>query len=299
MILGWITLGLVGTLLAYWVWRQSQLSSGPTEFAFPTKNVTVDGLDVCYYELGQGRPLLLIHGLGASGYCFRHLAALLSAEFRVITIDLPGFGRSQKNVGVSYEISEQARRLTLFLDQLGVQQVALVGSSMGGLIALELAHTYPQRVSFVVTISPALRLPVWIPSLGMVVGRKFARRALNVRMMTFLLRRIVTDHSLIDEQMVHNYLQPLNEPGAMDIVFLSLRAIKSRLKSLKRMPLQVPSLVLWGRFDHVLSCPHQQHIRRVLPNAVFDIHEAGGHHLQEDHPVWVAERIQQFAEQRS
>jgi pimeloyl-ACP methyl ester carboxylesterase len=90
-------------------------------------------------EHGQGEPVLMIHGLGASIYTWRHLIPDLSRSFRIIAVDLKGAGKSDKPLDEAYGILDQAALLKVFVDRKGLSNLTIVGHSFGGGVALALA----------------------------------------------------------------------------------------------------------------------------------------------------------------
>src|ERR1019366_7812914 len=116
--------------------------------------VQVDGDAVNVIEVGEGPPVVFVHGLSGSWPNWLEQLPVLAAEHRVRAIDLPGFGSSPMPAG-EISISGYARLLDRLLGQLGIDAAALVGNSMGGFIAAELAIAFPQRVERLVLISAA------------------------------------------------------------------------------------------------------------------------------------------------
>ena len=111
----------------------------------------VDGLDLCVFERGAGKPLLLIHGQFGDHLDWEPVLEPLSQHYRVIAPDLPGFGDSEKP-DAAYDAAFFNRVLDQLLTTLGVEKVAVVGNSFGGQIAGLFALAYPQRVSEVVFV---------------------------------------------------------------------------------------------------------------------------------------------------
>lgn len=106
---------------------------------------------------GKGTPIVLIHGYLASSHYYHSLAKRLEATHQVIRIDLLGHGRSPKPRTIPYTYGNQIQALHYTLDQLGVMApFALVGHSMGSLIALRYAALYPERVSHLVLFNPPM-----------------------------------------------------------------------------------------------------------------------------------------------
>ena len=116
--------------------------------------VTVAGRPVNTIELGDGPALVFVHGLSGSWPNWLEQMAVFASTNRVIAMDLPGFGHSPGEAG-EVSMHGYAELLDRLLAQLGVEQATLVGNSMGGLIATELAASFPARVERLVLVSPA------------------------------------------------------------------------------------------------------------------------------------------------
>jgi len=98
-----------------------------------------------YRQDGMGEPLLLIHSLGLSSDAWRHVMGPLAQKFSVYAVDLMGHGDSDKP-DKRYEIHDYAAGIVEFMDKLGISQAKIIGNSIGGSIALEIAAAYPKRV---------------------------------------------------------------------------------------------------------------------------------------------------------
>jgi pimeloyl-ACP methyl ester carboxylesterase len=115
--------------------------------ALVLKQVEVDGLTVAYRELGEGPTVLLLHGWPTSSYLWREVVPPIAAANRVVAIDLPGFGASEKPLDADYGFDFHAGALDGFLDALGIEQVALGVHDLGGPIGLDWARRNSQRVT--------------------------------------------------------------------------------------------------------------------------------------------------------
>lgn len=133
---------------------------GPKEFnqidyGFPIHYVDVRNLRVGYVDQGSGdQVLLLIHGLGSNIKGWGRNIPELAKHYRVIAVDLPGYGLSSKDY-YPYSLSFYAQVLTEMLTNLGIDKAVFVGHSMGGQISILAALEFPDRVSKLVLISPA------------------------------------------------------------------------------------------------------------------------------------------------
>ena len=148
-----------------------------------------DGTRLRVVESGDvhAPPVLLVHGFGASSYQWRFtLPALAAAGFHAIAPDLPGHGFSQLALPIGeYTREAYARRIWQLLDALGVTRAPVVGHSMGGAIAAEMAWQHPERIARLALLSPAgfglvperMRLLKYIPDLLAPLARPLASRA--------------------------------------------------------------------------------------------------------------------------
>lgn len=101
------------------------------------------GLDWYYEASGSGEAIVMIHGLGGSGHFWQAQKDFLQSDFQVVTLDLPGHGKS---AWMPLSLIELANEIRQILSGLGIHQFSLIASSMGGLVALELYRTIPQDI---------------------------------------------------------------------------------------------------------------------------------------------------------
>lgn len=128
----------------------------PADLAAPgvVQTVDVDGVEVAYVDVGQGPPLVLVHGLGSWMDFWAHNVDALSEHHRVLVVDLPGYGRSGRP-DAPYTPPWYADVLVGLLDALELDEAVFVGHSMGGQISLTAALEHPERVSALVLAAPA------------------------------------------------------------------------------------------------------------------------------------------------
>ena len=118
-------------------------------------HVEVDGHRLVYVHGGRGEPLLLLHGFAASKDHWSLVGRLLTPHFRVIALDLPGFGDSTRRPDAHYGVEEQLARIAAFADTLGLARFHLGGNSMGGYLAMLFAARHPERVMSLWLLAPA------------------------------------------------------------------------------------------------------------------------------------------------
>lgn len=157
--------GIVGRPPVYvadeWPYGQLALPSWKdTNWAAQERAVSLRGhTSINYVDLGSCEddiPLLLLHGIGASYRTWLSMLPALSRSRRVIALDLPGFGRSDRPAGGPLNAASMAEYLDEFCGRLGLGQVDVVGHSMGGFAALQLARSFPKRLHRLGLISASL-----------------------------------------------------------------------------------------------------------------------------------------------
>ena len=120
-----------------------------------SRYVTVNGIKAHYQVAGDGRPLLLLHGLGASVATWRDNIGPLSQAFRVYALDLPGHGDSDKP-DIDYNADNRVLQfIARTVESIGMDRPAIIGSSIGGALALMMALRHPDMVSRLVLVDSA------------------------------------------------------------------------------------------------------------------------------------------------
>jgi 2-hydroxy-6-oxonona-2,4-dienedioate hydrolase len=120
---------------------------------FPQRDIVVGGLRLRYVDVGDGPPLLLAHGHTSRIEEYDRLIRLLKGRFRVIVLDFPGSGYSDKPVR-RYSVAFYVETLVAFLDALGVGKCLLAGGSLGGNVVLRASHAHPARFTRVAAWAP-------------------------------------------------------------------------------------------------------------------------------------------------
>ncbi|MGD1065282.1 MAG: alpha/beta fold hydrolase [Vulcanimicrobiaceae bacterium] len=264
------------------------------------------GLALAAFEAGtsDGPPVLLLHGLGLwSELAWGRLVPLLPPGRRWIALDLPGFGASAKPAA-RYDAAFFRHVLTDVVAQLG-GRLALVGHSLGGLLAADLAGVHPERVSQLALVAPAgfahPRRHLALALVARVVEPLFLlppRRAL----VAATLRGSVADPASLDPAAVaHAYR--LASDRALRRAFARVYAAglpaltsagrhRAQLASFARYA--GPVLCVWGRADRYLPITALETVRRVYPQAVVTILERSGHLPMVEEPAAFARALEAF-----
>jgi len=253
----------------------------------------VDGTRLRMIDTGRGAPVVFIHGFGASIYSWRKtMAPVVSAGYRVIAFDNRGFGFSDKPAPreggeARYTNAAYARLVVALLDSLDLPSAVLVGHSMGGAIAAEVALRYPTRVRGLVLIDAAGFGVRWPPVLkvGRLPGAGGVATALRGRWITEqMLRSTYADPRKVTEEDVDQYYAPVPEPGYGRALRGVLRQFRFDTLVGRLGAVAAPTLVVWGAADRWIPVRDGSRLATELPRGVFVIVPRTGHAAAEESP---------------
>jgi pimeloyl-ACP methyl ester carboxylesterase len=263
-----------------------------------SRYLNVNGITLHYVQAGEpsGGDIVLLHGIGASIFIWRFLFPILQARHRVTAFDLAGFGKSSKDPRVDYGLDAQAELINEALTKIGVKKAMLVGSSMGGAIALWMAKRWPERFDHVVGVGPATGSSL-LPGIAQYFAATapLFRHSVNERTMKLILGYVVSNKALITESVIKRYLEPFRDRGESLRSFVAATAILAD----RRLPrglagLKARTLIIWGTNDYLVSRKSMAKLVSTIPSAIFVDHPTGGHHIMEDEPVWLARKLELF-----
>jgi pimeloyl-ACP methyl ester carboxylesterase len=257
--------------------------------------------DEWYFETqGRGPTLLLLHGLGASSFSWRHNLAPLARHFRVLAPDLPGHGRSPAPLNGDYRLKGLARGVMDFLDRRGVKHAAVAGNSLGGSLALLLARDYPERVKALILLAPGVALkrlpwifyPLRLPGLGLV-----AAALLGPWIIPLALRLGYHRRELITREVVAGYAAPYRQwPRRLALRRLCRQLQLPPLSEVEDMLKKIsqPTTIVWGQEDRILPAAQAAWLHTRLPQADMRLLPEIGHAPQEEAPATVNKIIIAF-----
>jgi len=249
-----------------------------------SKTVDAKGITTSYLEAGAGEPVLMLHGSGpgVSGTANWKLnIGPLSAKFRVLAPDIVGFGATERPEDIIYSLRSWTDHVWSFLDTLGIKKTAIVGNSLGGRIALQMATDHPDRISRMVLMgSPGVGMT---PTEGLAALRAYepshdAMRhllknyfAVNPDLITEELVTIRYEASIADgawEAYRSMFFDPKHKGSELAITAEEVRAIKT------------PTLLVHGREDKVVPLAVSITMLDLLPNADLHVFSRCGHWTQ-------------------
>lgn len=257
----------------------------------------VDGVRIHYQEQfisKNSEVIILLHGFCSSTYTWKDcFTPLVEAGYRVIALDLKGFGFSEKPLDKRYDIKDQVNIVVRFMDSLGIKQAIFVGNSYGGAISMACALRHPERVKKLILLAPAhnneaisrrfFRNMKWvIDSQGADLFTSLVLTSPNV--MRYYINKMFYDKSLVTIERYNAYLRPLATANCQMAAITTLRQwqlewIKEEMESI-----DFPTLIVWGEHDWALPVEWGAEIHFAISKSEFIVIPNCGHLPQEELP---------------
>ena len=266
--------------------------------------VEIDGVRVHYQEAGDvtAPPVLLIHGFASSTLVWSKVfLSLADAGFRVIALDMLGYGYSGKPRNGEYTITAQANLIVSLLDRLRIKRATIVGSSYGGAVAATCALDYPTRVKKLVLVGTVsnnrplaykLMRVFGTPVVGDVVSPLLigSRRLLRMRM-----KRVYDRHSwVLDERRVDARHQPLRASGTQRAIVRTVRSWDAERISRDAHLIKQPTLLLWGENDIEIPMEDGERLHHRIAGSRLIVFLNCGHLPHEEYPEAFTEIVSDF-----
>ena len=271
------------------------------------KSHTVHGHRRAYRMGGSGPAILLLHGIGDSSEGWVPLMPALARRFTVIAPDLLGHGQSAKP-RADYSVAAYANGMRDLLEVLGVDRVTVVGHSLGGGVAAQLAYQYPERVERMVLVgsggvardvSPVLRAAA-VPFAELTLPllqtppSKFV-----IRNLVQLLRAVGHDLGR-DADEVMRVIEGMPDGPARSAFSHTLRSVvdwRGQLVTmLDRIYLaeSMPTLLVWGAHDGIIPVAHAHLAHQAMPGSRLEIYPEGGHFPHHTDPIRFVTELEDF-----
>lgn len=256
--------------------------------------VELPGAEVNYVEVGSGQPILFLHGISGCWQNWLENLPRFGADHRAIALDLPGFGASPMP-SWSIEMSAYARLIGDFCEKLGIAGATLVGNSMGGLLAVEVATADPARFERLVLVSAAGIINTWNPQLRATatawawkeLGPTFANRGRAIvsrrRARELVFRSFVRYPNRLREDLLLEQIGGgLKRAEGFGDALQSLILHDSREKLAR---IEQATMIVWGLADRVVPAPAAISYHRRIPHSRLEMFERTGHVPQLERPL--------------
>ena len=247
---------------------------------------------VHYHEAGEGHPVILIHGsgAGATGWAnFSGNIGPLAEDHRVIAVDCYGWGRSAAMTADQYD---HMAMIVELMDELGLERAALVGNSMGGMIALGVAARYPERVSHLITMGPGafVDIPSSFGAGGPSEGIKILLE--GYRDPSFATMKRLCEIMAFDPRFASDELAQLRADAASArpdhlanglASFAGGGPVRNQITPYEAMGIRAPALLIHGRDDRVVHYENTLRLVSTIPDARAVLLNRCGHWAQIEH----------------
>lgn len=299
-------LAAIGIFILYMsAGRKSQILSRQSvveKYRLPeSRFLNWNGTEVHYTDAGQGPVVLMIHGLGGSCYDFATLDTLMRGEYRVIRVDLPGFGLSDfppQPTDTPDFPEVYLDFFNYFLDTLHVDSLFVIGNSMGGMMAWYLAVHEPGKVKKLVLLNSAgydlenVVKHVTKRSSSKWVQR-LVRRGIPKYMTEVGLKGVFYDKSKLTQAKIDRVNDFWNTEGHMQVIF-GLASTKKFPDSALIRQIQCPTLILWGKQDALVSPEHAERFHHDISRSRVIVYDSCGHVPQMERLSDVYRDVSQF-----
>ena len=289
-----IALALISLILlaALYLWTPDKSKAELEKTYGSPKNAYVSalGVNLHYQDTGPSKnaiPIVFLHGFGASLQTWETWAQALSEDYRVISVDLPGFGLTGEDPSGIYTDQRSVEVLEAFLKELNTPKVVLVGNSMGGKFAWQFAARYPNQVAKLVLISPD-----GYASPGIEYGKKpdvpaiadLYRYFFSKAFLAMNLEPAYANPKTLSDALVNRYYDLMLAPGVRGAILARMQqtVLQDPVPSLASI--QVPTLLIWGEKDAFIPISNSNDYLKVMPNAKRVSLPNIGHLPQEEQP---------------
>lgn len=267
-----------------------------------SKYMEVDGMTIHYRDEGAGPPLLLIHGVSSSLHTWDDWVDQLKDKYRVIRLDLPGFGLTGPDPAThDYDIDYLVNKVDGFMNQLGVHKFFIAGNSLGGYVAWNYALQNPHKLYKMVLMASAgypQDMPTWIGFASWPVVNWVTPYMMPRFMVNWTIDSAVVDEDKVTEEQRERYFNLTMRDG-------NRRSYVENFKMLRRnmddptmgeavKDVIVPTLLLWGEQDSWVPLDVMRQFHRDLSYSEYIIYEGIGHLPMEELPVQSARDANNF-----
>ncbi len=257
------------------------------------KNISVDGYNISYYERINRceRTLILLHGISGNKNDFLKMASYIPQNINIILPDLAGHGENEKLPTIDYGISAQAKLINKFLSQKGIDSIIIGGNSMGGHIALSFALRFPEKTKKLILINSA----------GISVKGNHAYSGYN--------KKIESKAEMIEALKYGYYSPPISTDREIEMMISDFNRnrefiFNSVIPAIKNdtdydlLPkineLKMPVLILWGRYDRVITLDVARVFKEKLQNSYLVTINNSAHCPQNESPEEISIQILSF-----
>ncbi len=263
--------------------------------------LVIDHMMIHYRDEGQGPTILLLHGAFSSLHTFNEWNKILKNKYRVVRLDLMGFGLTGPNDNGDYSMENFIRVLKSFVQILGLDQIHLGGSSLGGWLAWEFAYRFPKKVDKLILINAA----GFLEEENIPLPFKLARTPIFNQMIKYVVKKTIIeqfvkqvyfDSSKVNEAIINRYYELFSREGNPE-AFLKMASTVFSDDSGHLHHIHNKTLIMWGREDMWIPVHNAYRFHKMLLHSKVKIYPEVGHIPMEEIPEISANDVIQFLEE--
>jgi 2-hydroxymuconate-semialdehyde hydrolase/2-hydroxy-6-oxo-octa-2,4-dienoate hydrolase len=260
------------------------MTSTVAGIAFEPKTIDAGGIETSYLEAGSGETVLMLHGSGPGVSAlanWQHNIPTLAQRFHVLAPDIVGFGTTERPEDIVYSLRTWTDHVWAFMDARGVERARVIGNSLGGRIALQMATDQPNRIAKMVLMgTPGVGMT---PTEGLAALRAYEPS--HDAMRELLRNYFAVDPAMITDELVQIRYEASIADGAYEAyraMFFDPRHAGSELDITEDevRAIATPTLLIHGREDKVVALQVSVAMLGLLPNADLHVFSACGHWTQ-------------------
>lgn len=245
----------------------------------------IQGIHTNFEINGQGIPILLLHGWKADSAIFQPLVDILSTQFRCITVDLPGFGKTD-NPPTAWNLENYANFVENFTIYLGISKINLIGHSFGGKTAIKLASIHPDRVGKLILVDSSGIKPAFsVKHTFLFLAAKIGKAVFSLPLLNSYKNS--ARNSLYRKVGETDYITA----GPLEKIFLNIISedITGQLSKIT-----APTLIIWGKNDTETPLSDAQVMKKHIPDSYLEILENSGHFPFLEQPLEFVQKVTEF-----
>jgi pimeloyl-ACP methyl ester carboxylesterase len=265
---------------------------------------SIDNFDIHYCDEGNkyAHTLLLIHGGGVSLHTYNEWVEILKKDFRVVRLDVPGFGlTSHPDPPVNYSRELWLNCINQFVNQLNLKRFSVIGNSLGGYLAWNYTIAFPEKVHSLILIDPVgypQKFPLLLNLATYPLVGDFAKVMMPRFMVKMCLKEVYGNPDLLTDEFIDRSHEIINLPGAKSDFIAILRKMKAKasdpllgrcIKNIK-----CPVLIQWGELDSWLPVQLTDKWASDLPGATIIKYPDLGHIPYVEEPYKTAQDARKF-----
>lgn len=260
------------------------------------------GSELHYTESGSGFPIVMIHGFGGGGYDFELLDSLLNHKYKIIRIDLPGFGLSDfpeeyKNDDDFLKIYETF--YTFLLDTLRIDSLYVVGNSLGGIMACDLTIHHPDKVKKLILLNSAgYDMAETLKTAHTEIFRLGVVKLALKRGMPYFLTKSGIDQLFYNPANLSEKKSTIqndmwNREGNLSQVLAMANSDKFLDQHLIKT-ISCPTLIIWGKNDQIILPKNAERFHKDIKNSTLIMYDSCGHMPMIEKPFQVQRDVLEF-----